>query len=135
MRDFAALIAFLEGRRTLPFAWGRGRNDCVSFAAGAAKATTGRDLLKGSGLRWSSARGAARTLRDLGGLEAAVDLFLPRTPAARAMRGDLGTVEGDDGPLLVVVEGDTLAGPGPDGLRRLPRAALATAWSVQGGGE
>ena len=47
-----------------------------------------------------------------------------------ARRGDLGLVLGAHGPLLVLIEGDAVAGPGPDGLQRFPRTALEAAWDI-----
>jgi hypothetical protein len=40
-RDIEALLAFIEERLTVPHAWGRNGNDCMSFVAGAIDAQTG----------------------------------------------------------------------------------------------
>lgn len=128
-RDHAALLALIATRMRAPLAWGRGANDCVSFAAAAVQAQTGVDPLA-QVPNWRSARGAARVLRDLGGLAAAVDGVLTPVGTGRAARGDIALVEAPTGPALMVVEGETLIGPGPSGLVRLPRAAMLRAWSA-----
>lgn len=128
-RDHSAACAFIDARMRAPFAWWR--NDCVTFAARAARAQTRIDYLKRLGLKWSDARTAAAALASRGGLEAAVDGFLPRIAPAMAHRGDIGLVRGLEGrDSLVVIEGDLVVGPGLMGLVRLPRAALAAAWSI-----
>lgn len=132
MRDHDALVAFIESRTRTPFAWGRSKNDCISYGLAAVKAQTGVDLLARSGLRWSSALGAARVLKRLGGLEAAIDARLPAVPVAMARRGDVGLLAGQHGPLLVVIEGETVIGPDIAGARRAPRQALIKAWSIEG---
>ena len=50
----------------------------------------------------------------------------------RQSRCDVGLVEIDGRESLVVIEGDTVVGPGEAGLVRLPRAALKAAWSLDG---
>jgi len=129
MRDDLALVGFLSARMRAPFAWGRNANDCVSFALAAAKAQTGREVL-GDGVDWRTARGAARVLRRLGGLEAAVDGCLPAIAVAKARRGDVALVDTATGPALMIVEGVTLVGPGPNGLIRRPRADARKAWTL-----
>lgn len=114
----------------MPFAWGSDQNDCVSFAAAAVQAVTGRRI-DFNGSHWSTGRGAARVLKRLGGLEAAVDRHLTRVAAPFAQRGDIAAIEGEHGLLLTIVEGDTLAGPGPSGVMRLPRTAAVIAWSAE----
>ena len=114
----------------MPFAWGRDKNDCVSFAAAAVLATTGREIDFG-GARWLTKVGAARVLKRLGGLEAAVDRHLARVTPAFAQRGDIAAILGSGGLLLGVIEGDTIAGPCPTGIMRLPRAAAQMAWSAE----
>jgi hypothetical protein len=128
-RDPEALIAFLEERQATPFAWGRTANDCVGFALEAVRRQTGRRLLPG--VHWTTKRGADRVIRRLGGLEAAVDARLPSIAPAMAQRGDVAAVADDRfGVALVIVEGATLVGPGTRGTRRLPRAAMIKAWSI-----
>lgn len=131
-RDLDALLAFLEARAAMPFAWGRSRNDCVSFAAQAVRVQTGRSLASLIGRhRWSTALGAARVLKRRGGIEAALDRALAPVAPAQAMRGDVAGAPDDRlGLRLMIVEGTTLVGPGENGLVREPRAAMVKAWSA-----
>lgn len=128
MRDHDALIAFLADRDRMPFDWRR--NDCARFAAGAVRAQTGRNPLKG--LRWGSAAGAARVLARLGSMEAAVSARLRPIAPAAARRGDIaGVPDAVLGLSLLVVEGETLVGPGAQGTKRLARSAMTHAWSAE----
>lgn len=127
MRDHDALIAYLDAHLATPFVWGS--HDCVTFAAGAVEAQTGRDPLA-SVTRWSSIREAFRVIKSYGGLAAAVDTVLSEIPPALAHRGDIGAVPYKNDVLLVVVEGLTVVGPSYEGLLRLPRAAMTRAWSA-----
>jgi hypothetical protein len=133
-RDIPALLAFIESRTATPFAWGRRANDCVSFAACAVKAQTGHHRLdQGGRLRWSTPSGAARIARRYGGVVNMIDARFRRIAPAAAMRGDIaGVADPLFGVALMIVEGDMLAGPGPNGVRRLPRAAMVAAWSAVG---
>lgn len=131
IRDFDNLLAYLDARRRTPFAWGTRANDCVSFAGGAVEALTGDDVLGRCGHTWSTARGAARVLHQVGGVAGAADLMLPRLLApAFALRGDVGLVELDGRPCLVVFEGELLVGPGEAGRVYLPRPLALAAWSA-----
>jgi hypothetical protein len=137
MRDMDGLIAFVEGRATMPFAWGRTKNDCISYGLGWVEAQTGVDLLEGSGLRWRSALGAKRVIDRLGGLERAIDGYLPRVEASMAQRGDVGLIRSEGattfaGFTLVGIEGDTVVGPGLLGSERCLRTELVAAWSIEG---
>lgn len=128
-RNHDALFGFLADRADMPFRWGRSRNDCVTFAAKAAKAQTGTNPL--GDLRWDSRREGLALLDKLGGLEAAVDAKLRRITPAMAKRGDIAGVPDDRfGLSLMVVEGATLVGPSSHGLKRQPRTAMVTAWSL-----
>lgn len=128
-RDLEALLGFLAERAAMPFRWGRRRNDCVSFAANAVQAQTGRDPLEG--LDWATQAEARALLRELGGLEAAIDARLTRIAPAMACRGDVaGVIDRRLGRRLMIVEGATLAGPGKGGVVRLPRREMITAWSI-----
>lgn len=120
-----ALDAYLVEMRERKFQYGA--HDCVTFARGAFKAVTGRDL---DLPRWATRREADALLTMAGGLEAAVDGVLPRKPIGIAARGDVGLADTPEGPTLFVVAGSSLVGPGPDGLVFWPRAALRVAWAV-----
>jgi hypothetical protein len=130
-RNFTAWLGFLAERSAVPFAWGREANDCVSFQLASVRALTGRDLSDRMP-RWSSEATAKRALVRLGGLEAAVDGILRPIPIGHAQRGDVAGVRNRDGDwLLMSVEGHTLVGPGPNGLRRVPRHHMVKAWSAE----
>lgn len=132
-RDPAALIEAIETRSDRPFAWRRGR-DCVSFAAACVRAQTGIDPLAGLP-RWRSLRAAKAAIEAEGGLEQALDARLPRIAPALARRGDIAGVPDElFGIRLLVVEGETLVGPGERGLERLPRGRMTMAWRVGGEG-
>ena len=128
VRDYDALARYVADREAVPFVWND--NTCVHFVAGALEAQTGKSPLKGLRLTWTTEKGALRALQRLGGLEAAVGAVLTETPCASAQRGDAGMVEGEHGPFLVLIEGQTLAAPGEHGLRRYPRNRLRKAWSA-----
>lgn len=112
----------------MPFAWGSSANDCVSFAAAAAGAQTGVDHLVG--LEWEDEAGAYRALDVEGGLEAAMSKRLRAIAPAMAQRGDVAGVMSGNELGLMIVEGETLVGPGPRGLRRRRRAEMVCAWSA-----
>lgn len=136
MRDHHALAAFLTERVALPYGGFQDFDCCVRFADAAVAAQTGRHPLEALGHTWSSKIGAGRLLARLGGLEPAVSLLLPTIGFGSAMRGDIALVPsapaGVAGMGLMIVEGDTLAGPHAHGVRRLPRSAMVAAWSAGG---
>lgn len=130
-RDHTALVAAIEARSARPFAWRRGR-DCVSFAAACVKAQAGVDILADVP-RWRSLRQARAIAGEVGGIEAALDAQLQRVPPALAKRGDIAGLPDDVfGVRLMIVEGETLVGPGARGLERLPRREMTIAWSAEG---
>lgn len=132
MRDFEALDRFLAERARMPFAWGSAANDCISFYAAAARAMADHDPIEG--LKWSSEIGAARVIRRLGGLAAAVSSRMTPVAPAFAMRGDAAAVEHPEhGLSLMLVEGETLVAPGERGLERHPRSAMIFAWTLPNG--
>lgn len=126
-RDTAALIAFIDSRQNMPYWWGE--NDCISFAAGAVEAATGKDHLKG--LRWSTQASAMRVLKRAGGIEAALDKRFKRIPPSMAKMGDIaGVPDAVLGIHPMIVEGEKLVCPGDEGSRRAPRRAMTVAWSI-----
>lgn len=128
VRDHTALLAYLAGRSTTPFAWGSDANDCVSFAAGAVQAQTGVNPLADLG-GWATEDEAREVLEGYGGLAAAVNTVLQPVAPALAQRGDVALVNLPSGAqVLMVVEGDTLVGAGPAGAQRIQRRAMAQAW-------
>jgi hypothetical protein len=130
VRDHDALVAAIEARVRTAFAWDGTGIDCVRFAAEAVEAQTGEDRFGPLGLTWSSERTARRILKRLGGLEAAVDSVLRPVALAMARRGDVALVAGPTGPALMIIEGDSLVGPGERGQTRLSRTAMTKAWSA-----
>lgn len=132
VRNYERLFQFLEDRAAMPFGWARSRNNCVTFAARAVRAQTGRNPL--GDLRWNNLEEGRALLDKLGGLEAAVSERLQPIAPAMAQRGDIAGVEDKRfGLRLMVVEGATLVGPGARGARRLPRSAMIAAWSAMPG--
>lgn len=124
VRDVDALAAYLAAAEGTPFAWGA--HDCVRFATGAVEAATGSRLALP--VDWSTRVGALRGLTRMGGLEAAVDAVLTRTPVGLAQRGDVALVEDR---VLGVVEGEAVLVLHPErGFVRLPRASIRIAWSA-----
>jgi hypothetical protein len=126
MRDLEGLHRHLAERQAMPFAWGDHSNDCISAAAAAIVAQGGPDLI--GDRRWTSEAEAEAVTEAAGGIETAIDAMLAPIAPAFAQRGDVGAVLVGNRMILVVVEGETLAGPGPAGLRRLPRKLLVRAW-------
>lgn len=128
-RDYTALVAAIDARADRPFGWKNGR-DCVSFAAACVKAQTGQSPLAGLP-RWRSRAAAGAIAEAQGGLEAALDARFARVAPALAKRGDIaGLPDPLFGVRLMVIEGETLVGPGARGLERLPRSCMTLAWSI-----
>jgi hypothetical protein len=105
-----------------PFSWGS--NDCVLFAAGWVKCKTGFDHLADQPT-WTSAKGAMRIVRDLGGLEKLMDDRFDRINLHMAKDGDLALYKG----ALCIFTGPHIVGPGPDGLTFINRTEAECAWS------
>lgn len=126
------LAAYIAQQRPHRFAWGT--HDCVGFAAGAVLAITGRQVLP---VQWVDKTEAARLLRRLGGLLAAVSQVLPPLPApALAQRGDVVLAQHPvaDGrarrQFLAVADGPRCWVPTVTGLHSVPMALAAQAWGV-----
>lgn len=128
MRDLAAFFALAERRSHIPFNW-RGGRCCVSFMARAVQAQTGIDP-RGT-LKWNTRREALQVVKGEGGLIAAMDRRFDRIPPAMANRGDIaGIPDRLFGVRLMMIEGETLVGPGKRGLERQPRAEMTIAWDT-----
>jgi hypothetical protein len=128
MRDHAALLRFLEERRTMPFSWGSSANDCASFAARAVLAQTGIDPL--GDLVWATEDEADALIDNLGGQHTAVSARLREITPAHAKRGDVAGVEQGNRFGLMIVETATVVGPGIKSIVRRPRSAVRFAWSA-----
>ena len=122
------LDAKLEEWRTRAFAWGT--SDCCQFVGEVAAALTGDDrrALFGS---YSTAAEAAKIIADEGGMTALLTrAFGPPKPVARAHRGDVVLIAGEEGERPAICNGVHCFGPGASGL--VPRKTLdgVCAWSV-----
>jgi hypothetical protein len=128
-RDIPALIAFVESRHAIPHAWGRENNDCAGYALAAVEAETGVRVARA--LKWRDRASALRVIARFGSLEAAFDAHFERVAPALAKRGDIAGIPDEEfGIHPMIVEGTTLVGPGEQGNRRQPRAAMTLAWSA-----
>jgi hypothetical protein len=126
------LAALVEARRHLPFAWGT--QDCVTLAADAVLACTGRDPHVARGAYAGEAEAEA-ILAGEGGLEGWVAATLaafgaPEIPPALAQRGDWALVVVGNETLCGPVIGESVAVPGTDRLRFVPLARIRRAWAV-----
>lgn len=128
-RNPDALIPYLEEREAWTFGYGREplTQDCARFCGGGVEVVTGFNPLDRFASQWTTARGARRVLARHGGMAAAVSEVMTPVSLTMAARGDVGLTH--DG-ALVLIEGDTAAGVTDRGLIRLPRAAVAQAWTV-----
>ena len=125
------LAALVEARREAPFTWGE--NDCALFVADAVAAVTGEDPARA--FRGYASEAEAEALLGSEGLEGLVARALAEfgcgdCPPALAQRGDVALALLGNQPTMVVVLGEVLAGPGPQGLVFLPPARIQRAWSV-----
>lgn len=130
LRDWQSRLAdCLAERMALPFAWGS--QDCVMFAADCAAAMTGEDPAAGVRGSYRSATGAARVLKDRGGLAAiAADALGPEVGALMAQPGDIGLVANSGQPCLAVWAGASWYAPGPDGLAQFPLEEALHVWRL-----
>lgn len=115
---------------SLAFAWGV--HDCCAFTAGAVEAMCGRNPMayhRG----YTTAVGAARVIREAGGIEAIpVKHGLSRLPSpSMAQRGDVVSVEiGGRTSLGVCVGVDAVFASKPAGLARRKLAECSAAWRI-----
>jgi hypothetical protein len=129
---FAAVIA--RARRQ-PFEWGV--HDCVTFAAAAVQATTGRQVLAELHLQptWRTAPEAAAAIDSVGSLRVALGfLFGPPVPILCARAGDVALVRDPQHPareLLAVVHHGALLAPSEAGLAVFAPTHAVAAWSVR----
>lgn len=128
------LAALVDARLQQPFAWGS--NDCCAFAGDAVLQITGTDVLAGLRGMWRTRKDAARVLRNLGGMRAAVSSVLGRSvDPAFARRGDVvlidtGSHERLSRSILAVSLGGRCVAPTAKGLKTIPPDFVATAWRV-----
>lgn len=128
------LLALIDSRRDLPFAWGE--NDCCTFAFDAVKAMTGVDPMADWRGRYDSAPGVAREMvrRGFKTLAEAVDAAMPEVLSSPrlAQRGDVVMFDALEGPALAVVVGAHAAGVGPQGVTWVQMDQWTRAWKVGG---
>lgn len=124
------LADYVESRRGVEFEWGR--HDCCVFTAGAIEAMTGADFTSAH-QRYSTALGAARVIRDAGGISA-----LPGRhglhqiePLSCAGRGDVVLVEIDGRESLGVCLGADSFFASAIGIATIKTAACVAAWRVE----
>jgi hypothetical protein len=132
----ARLLAFLADSQRQRFAWGR--NDCCLFVCDAVLAMTGTDLAAAVRGRYGRASEALRLCAAEGGLEAVVERtagahgLAPISPAF-AGRGDMVLLEQPAlGATLTLVDfdGQSVLGPGENGITKWPLALCKRAWRV-----
>lgn len=124
------MARYLTRYRKTPFAWGE--HDCVLFAAGWIKEATGDDPLGELRGRWTDAMSAARLVRDLGGLAAAVTAVIgaPLASTTFAQRGDIALIEQEDARGLGIVVGTQVAVVTERGIGYVELSEAAAAWRI-----
>lgn len=130
----AAFESILRAAVATPFHWGA--HDCCTFAAACWRARTGADAL--AGLVWADEADAARLIKRMGGLRAAVESRIgPAGPALGAVLGDLVLAVDPADPkareILAVCVGPHLVAPGAAGLAVLQLDAAVASWGVRHG--
>lgn len=123
-----ALAAVVAERRKDTFELGK--NDCCLFAADCVQAVTGVD--PAASLRgYIGTIGAARVLRENGGLTGILNSRFEQIDVRIAQRGDVVVVTGDDGKeLMAVVVGKTAVAPAPAGVAHFNSDRWLSAWRV-----
>ncbi|MFN3303037.1 MAG: DUF6950 family protein [Roseateles sp.] len=123
------LSALMLARQDVPFAWGL--NDCASFAADAAQALRGVDVLAELRGERRTALAARRQIEAGGGIPAALARAgLAEVPPALAQRGDLLWLAQGEDHVLAVCWGELAAAPGPQGLGFASMDGAVRAWRV-----
>lgn len=112
------------------FIWGE--HDCVLWAANTVLAITGFDPASNFRGEYSTALGAAKILKEHGGMEALVTGVLERDPVAPAFAnvGDVLMVLQEGQPMLAICNGETMLAPGLKGLVALSTLSAVKAWKV-----
>lgn len=123
------LATFVARRSNTPFEWGR--SDCCLFVADAVEAMTGSDPVAQWRGFYSSERGAARLMRNNGGVEGFATRILgaPVSPLM-AQRGDVVLIDTPTGVGLAICLGNTLAAQGKDGIEYFDFSKAKMAWHV-----
>lgn len=122
-------MAEIERARELPFRWGS--HDCSLFACDVVEKLTGVDHGKDFRGRYKTERGAARMIRDRGGLrKIATDALGSEIPPLTAQRGDVVMAVENGREALGICIGEKCAFVGIDGLTFQPMARVVAAWRV-----
>lgn len=114
-------------RMAMPFTWGQ--FDCVMWAADAVLAVTGHDFAAGMRGTYSTEREALRLVQQHGGLQALVTDRLDPWHVALARCGDIGLMDADTRPTLVVNGGGHWLAATAQGLQSVDPARVTMAWS------
>lgn len=127
------LADFIKGAEKRPFSWGEW--DCCLLAADWVLAVTGVDTAAELRGKYKSASGAARIIKQRGGILEMVRALtdaqgMPEINTRMAQRGDVCLVDTPLGDALGVCLGAKIACAGPDGLNLLPITAARAAWRV-----
>lgn len=127
-RDWQSRLQACQAERwARPFAWGS--QDCALFAADCVLAVTGADPAADVRGTYSDANGAARVIRERGGLsEIAADRLGAEISPPLAQPGDVGLVMSGGRQCLAVCSGDAWVAPGLDGLEYVPMNCAVTSW-------
>lgn len=122
------LDAFIASRIAEPFAYGT--HDCCAFSARCVEALTGTN--PAAAWHYANELGAARLMREAGGLEALITQALgPPVHPSRAGRGDVVLAELENGPTVGVCVGrDCAFAAAPAGLAMRPRTVILVAWRI-----
>lgn len=132
------LYAYLAGVRG--HAWHAVSNNCALFALGAMRAvlTDAEERFAGLGIALpNSEYGAARVLKEVGGVRGLAERFFgePPRPALHAGRGDVVLADGDllvpgseDVEALGIADGAQALFVGPTGVERHPLTACKGCW-------
>ena len=124
------LIAHVGSCAQLPFAYGQ--HDCALFAAGCIKAMTGVDLAANWRGKYTTLKGGLMALRRAGfadHLALAAAHFEEIAPAFAAP-GDLAVLDGPEGAVLGVVQGEGIYVLALSGLGTLPLTHACSAYRV-----
>ncbi len=116
------LPEYITAHLDKPFEYGR--LDCVLFVALWIRNKTGIDHLADIPA-WSSERQALRIIKDLGGLEVAMDARFQRIHPNFAKDGDIALRNGG----LAIFTGPHIVGPGIEKLEFVDRMEAECAWS------
>lgn len=119
-----SLQRYLASRLETPFEWGA--HDCVLFAAGWVRLSTGLDPLTGIP-KWTTAIEAARSIELCGGLVAAIDERFKRINPKLARDGDLALFKNS----VCLFSGPHIVGPAKQGLQFIRRSEAEMAWEVR----